>query len=266
MNRVTDRTPIPERTLRRVRALLDKAEATEFEDEADALNAQAQRLISQYGIEAAMLDAGRAPGDRSGVERRPIVIGAPYARDRIGLLGVIGLAMGCRVITLSDPAAPPRTVPGRVELWGFPSDTARVELVYTSLLAQAVRRVERVRPERSGEHLGAYRRAWWQGFIVAISERIAAQEEQAASAAQDAATARHHECGGVPTSVALVLAERGDTVQAAVITVYPDVEPESPRRLSSRAGLRAGYQAGNEADMGNRDYVGTGTRGRIGNG
>ena len=43
-----------EKILRRVRALLERAERTSFEDEAESARAMAERLIMTYGLEKAL--------------------------------------------------------------------------------------------------------------------------------------------------------------------------------------------------------------------
>src|SRR5438045_2689314 len=47
---------IDDRMLAKVRALLAKAESTEFTDEADALTAKAQELMTRYSIDRALVD------------------------------------------------------------------------------------------------------------------------------------------------------------------------------------------------------------------
>lgn len=252
---MTDESTIPANTLRRVRGLLNKAENAGTEGEAEVYNARAQELISRYGIEAAMLDAGRDPRERPDVERKRIIVKAPYSRDKIGLLAAIATRMGCRVVVVGGYGGGDREL---AELWGFPADVLRVELVYTSLLMQATNRVVHVRP--SGyENVGAYRRAWWVGFTAAINRRIKAQEEQATAAAEATRRTEERDRRGALISVALVLVGRADLVESAVKAAYPDMKDPRKRVLSSDSGMRAGYKAGHEADMGDRGYLATGS-------
>ena len=58
-----------ERILGKIRALLAKAEATEFPDEAEALSARAQELMAKHSIDHALLAAqygSKEPGARGG--------------------------------------------------------------------------------------------------------------------------------------------------------------------------------------------------------
>ncbi|HMS90362.1 MAG TPA: DUF2786 domain-containing protein, partial [Acidimicrobiales bacterium] len=62
----TDTDPV----LRKIRGLLDKAEASTFEAESSALFAKAAELMSRHRITEAMIDAGRRPTDRGKIIRR----------------------------------------------------------------------------------------------------------------------------------------------------------------------------------------------------
>jgi len=123
-----------ERALRRIRGLLDKAGSTSFGPEADALYDKAAELMARHRIDAALLDASRAPVDRSPVEERPVDLGSgQYVRARLQLIHHIATNHGCRLLTHT-------TRDGRVAtVVGVADDCTRVELLYTSLLLQATR-------------------------------------------------------------------------------------------------------------------------------
>lgn len=59
-----------DRVLARVRALLAKAESTEFPDEAEALLAKAQALISRHAIDRAAVAGETRPGGGAAARRR----------------------------------------------------------------------------------------------------------------------------------------------------------------------------------------------------
>src|SRR3546814_6950063 len=83
--------------LRRVQAMLAKAESTQFPAEAEALLAKAQELMSRHAIDEAMLQsAGRAASDA--VTTTAVVTTAPYAGAQASLLGAIAAAHQPRVI------------------------------------------------------------------------------------------------------------------------------------------------------------------------
>jgi len=123
-----------ERALRRIRGLLDKAGSTSFGPEADALYDKAAELMAKHRIDAALLEASRAPAERSAVEERAVDLGSgQYVRARLQLIHNIAVNHGCRLLTHT-------TRDGRVAtVVGVGDDCTRVELLYTNLLLQATR-------------------------------------------------------------------------------------------------------------------------------
>jgi hypothetical protein len=77
-----------EKALGRVRALLAKAEATKFPEEAEALSAKAQELMSRYPLHQAVVDhdGGRVPV----ASARRMWIDSPYAGAKALLVQVVG--------------------------------------------------------------------------------------------------------------------------------------------------------------------------------
>src|SRR3546814_5101243 len=117
--------PTNEPWLRRVQAMLAKAESTQFPDEDEDLLAKAQELMSRHAIdEAKMQYAGRAASDA--VTHTVVVTTAPYAGAKASLLGAIAAANPCRVIMQTGGGGERR---GRTcTLVGPGSDIARVEI------------------------------------------------------------------------------------------------------------------------------------------
>jgi hypothetical protein len=125
---------VDQRMLERVRALLAKAESTEFPEEAEALTARAQELMSRHSIDEALLAAtaarqsGKAgPGSQASGCR--LFVDSPYEAAKAMLLDVIAKANRCRAIWYKQL--------GLSSVVGFPSDLNAVELLFTSLLVQA---------------------------------------------------------------------------------------------------------------------------------
>lgn len=90
--------PHPSETwLRRVQALLAKAESTEFPAEAETLLAKAQELMARHAIDEAML---RSTGStrRADVVSETVVVEPPYASARSALLGAVARANDCRLV------------------------------------------------------------------------------------------------------------------------------------------------------------------------
>src|SRR3546814_722620 len=128
--------PTTDPGLRRVQAMLSKAESTQFPAEAEALLAKAQELMSRHAIDEAMLQsAGRAASDA--VTTTVVVTTAPYAGAKASLLGAIAAANHCRVIMQTGGGGERG---GRTcMLVGHGSDIARVEVLFSALSLHATR-------------------------------------------------------------------------------------------------------------------------------
>lgn len=241
-----------ERALRRIRGLLDKAGSTSFGPEADALYDKAAELMAKHRIDAALLEATRAPADRSPVMERPVDLGSgQYVRARLQLIHHVALNHGCRLLTHT-------TRNGRVAtVVGVQDDCERVELLYTSLLLQATRLAgaawtDRGRTALAGGPRGrrptgnqvAWKREFMFGFAGRVGERLA---ELTALA-----TAHAPEAGGTGSgSVAVVLADRSHRVDDWLARAYPRVRSLAPAAgFTGHGGLAAGRDSADQADLG----------------
>ncbi len=231
-----------DRMLERVRRLLAKAEGATTDEERDAYNAKAAELIARYGVEEALLDAGRdhrpVPGDRV------VTLDPPYARDKGALLAAVATPLGVRaVLRRGYPAG---TAELSMHLFGMEGDLERVDLLYTSLLVQAAHGLGVARPRRSYESVAAYRRSWMAGFSYTIQQRLLAAEEAAKAEAEGRRAAA---AGGGGPSVSLVLADRVALVEQALADAYPRLRT-APTRVLSGTGSADGAAAGRRADLG----------------
>lgn len=194
------------RHLERVRALLAKAESTEFDAEADALTAKAQELMTRHAIDDALLavnSAGRDSGEQPSAIR--IGIDDPYAHPKAILLAVIGDASQCRAVWS-------KTL-GFSTVFGFAGDLSSVELLYTSLLLQARNAMVRAGDPSKRTRSRSFRRSFLLGFANRIGGRL---EEAASTAVADAVEYRRPEI--VP-----VLAERSCRVENFRNEAFPDL-------------------------------------------
>ncbi|MGW6914419.1 DUF2786 domain-containing protein [Kitasatospora sp. NPDC054939] len=239
--------PVPgePRMLSRIRALLAKAESTEFPEEAEALTAKAQQLMAQHSIDEALLAVGAPAGNAPGALR--IGVDNPYEGPKTMLLDAVAAANRCRVVWAKEF--------GFCTVIGFDADLDGVELLYTSLLVQATAAVNR---EGARQHLdGASRtKAFRQSFLVAyaarIRERLAAATERATS---DAAAGRHVREDGteerlVPDERLLpALAARTEAVDQEVGRMFPKLVSQRVR-VSDGEGWAAGRAAADRAALG----------------
>ena len=207
----------------KVRALLAKAESTPFEAEQMACTAKAQELMARYAIDEAVL-SGRdaAPGAASSMR---VAIETPYARPKAILLSRVASNNRCRAVWSSDY--------GFSTVFGATRDLWAVDLLYTSLLVQAV-----VAVQREEERSRSFRHAFLVGFAGRIGERL----RKANAVATAAATAASGD------AFLPVLAATEDAAVAARDAAFPRRE-RLRVSLSSAAGVAAGRQAANRASI-----------------
>jgi hypothetical protein len=88
---------IDHNVLRRVRALLAKAESTDFDAESEAFTAKAQALIAEHSLAAALRD-GIGETNTDGPDAIRITVERPYEREKFQLLAKIAMANRSRAI------------------------------------------------------------------------------------------------------------------------------------------------------------------------
>jgi hypothetical protein len=217
--------------LARIRKLLAVAEhPTTPTFEADAAARAAERLMSKYAVDEALLEAATPSTPKP--QTRSIVVEAPYATAKTMLVGAVAQAYGVRAITHRG------TEPLRMTLVGFAGDLQIVDLLYTSLLLQATTGLRRQR--MSGR---AFRRAFLIGFASEVGHRLAAAHQEAVADTGEASTA-------------LVLADRGREVEEAVREQFPRLGT-TRATVSDAGGLQAGRASGADANLAaHRNQVG----------
>jgi hypothetical protein len=227
------------RILHRVTALLAKAESTTYPDEAEALTAKAQELMTRHAIDVAALEAERGGG--APTSGRRVGIDDPYARARVMLLSEVARANRCRAVWSRGL--------GFATVFGDEGDLDAVEVLYTSLLVQATRAmvVTRLRGSGGRGHAapsGAATRSFRQSFLVAYAQRMGARLRLVAEATAAEAAAGPGGGGLLP-----VLARRADAAEAAAAAAFPNLKTFSTtgRDLD---GWLAGRRAADRADIG----------------
>ncbi len=232
------------RMLSRIRALLAKAESTEYPEEAEALTAKAQQLMAQHSIDEALLAVTADAKDTPAAVR--IGVDSPYEIPKTMLLDAVAAANRCRVVWAKEF--------GFCTIVGFDADLDGVELLYTSLLVQATAAMHKA---GSRQHLdGASRtKAFRQSFLVAyasrIRERLTTATEQAT---KDAAAGKHLREDGtaeqlVPDERLLpALAAREQEVDATIGRMFPKLTSQRVR-VSDGEGWAAGRAAADRAAL-----------------
>jgi hypothetical protein len=214
--------------LTRIRALLAKAEATDFPAEAEALTAKAQDLMTRHAIDEALVHA--QAGDSITVIGRRIHIDNPYALEKAILLN--GVAGANRVkAAWSDFAA-------SMTLVGVPTDIDQVEMLFTSLLIQGTRAMTEA-GEASHVHgvnrSSSFRRSFLIAYATRIGQRLDTATDEAAAAYGSAL---------VP-----VFARQEAAVGEEYDRLFPHVKSSVVGRNLNRRGWEAGTDAADRAVM-----------------
>lgn len=227
---------VDERMLARIRALLAKAESTEFPQEAEVLSAKAQELMARYSLDRTLLDAGAGPdGPATGAPTaRRIWLDAPYLSAKCRLVQAVASANRSRGVSHDRL--------GLVTVLGAEVDLQLVEVLTTSLLVQANRAML-----TAGAQVGRFgqsrTRSFRHSFLVAYAVRIG---ERLRAAAESTQSAVDSENGGRLLPVLAVQAER---VDAYLTELFPHTVKRRTS-VSNHAGWAAGRTA---ADLANLD-------------
>ncbi|KUI23035.1 hypothetical protein AU195_17300 [Mycobacterium sp. IS-1496] len=170
-------TEVDEKMLARVRALLAKAEATEYPDEAEALSSKAQALMVRHSLKEAVADHGKGRTPVAAVRR--IWIDNPYVAAKVALVEAVAQANRCRVVWIKNL--------GCVVTVGSETDLELVDLLTTSLLVQANRAMlvaGRLHGVRGQTRTKSFRLAFLVAYAARIGERLAAASSSATTEMQ----------------------------------------------------------------------------------
>ncbi len=218
-----------QRMLGKVRALLQKAESTEFPQEAEALTARAQELIARYNLDEALLEAGLGGVRPDG---RPVAVVNPYAGPKAMLLHVVAEANRCRSVWHRER--------GEATVLGFPSDLVAVELLFTSLLVQATSAMLQAgsRQDAAGRsRTKSFRHSFLSAYALRIGERL---KEATARAVDESASA----------DLSPVLASRNAAVERSVAELFPRLRRYRGGAPTNTDGWLRGRAAADRAALG----------------
>jgi hypothetical protein len=218
--------------LDKVRALLSKAERTDNEHEAEAFSRKAEELLVKYSIDRALLES-RGQEVKQTPIRKDIVIEAPYITPKATLLNVISKAHDVQAVQLRTAGS----ATGTVALVGFPSDIELVEVLFASLLLQAVNAVPKDSQFSYGRsRTRSFRSSFLTGFAAKVGQRLQGIRQQAERAAEGPGTA-------------LVLRDRKQDVQTATKALFPRAKSVT-RSVGNSSGFAYGTRAGATANIG----------------
>jgi hypothetical protein len=200
------------RMLAKIRALLGKAESTEFPAEAEALVGRAQQLMTRHSIDQALLahDDDAPTGIRIGIDN-------PYEEAKATLLHVVADANRCRSVWHKELFFS--------TVLGFEADLEAVELLFTSLLVQADTAMLKGKSKR-------FRQSFLTSYAHRIGERLTAATAEV-----------------VTEDLLPVLATRDLAVDAAVEKMFPKLKSVRTRRTQDLDGWTSGRAAADAASL-----------------
>ncbi|MFF9350273.1 DUF2786 domain-containing protein [Streptomyces sp. NPDC014734] len=235
------------RMLTRIRALLAKAEATGFPEEAEALTTKAQELMARHSIDEALLAARGCGGEVPGACR--IGVDAPYETAKAILLDAVASANRCRAVWNGDL--------GFSTVVGFEPDLEAVELLYTSLLVQGTAAMTRA---EAGQRAGGRKRTktFRQSFLMAYAQRLgvrlAADTARVTAAEAGAEAGAGGAAGGEGRAseprLLPVLAARDLAVTDAAERMFPRTTTTRVRGVTDLDGWNDGTAAADRARTG----------------
>ncbi|MEU1706046.1 DUF2786 domain-containing protein [Streptomyces sp. NPDC005706] len=227
-----DPGPGASRMLSRIRALLAKAEATGYPEEAEALSAKAQELMARHSVDEALLAAEAPAPDAPGACR--IGVEPPYEQAKAVLLDAVATANHCRAVW--NEALCFATVVG------FEADLEAVELLHTSLLVQATHAMTKA---EAAQRAGGRKRTktFRQSFLAAYAHRVG--DRLAAVAGTQ-----------VTQDLLPVLATREMAVTDRLEHMFPETTTTRLRGVSDAAGWTEGARAADQAQVRARPRLG----------
>jgi hypothetical protein len=232
-----------ERVFTRIRGLLSKAESSNFAEEADAFMAKAQELMTRYCIDRTMVNADAGGGDSPQVETRRVWLEDPYLEAKALLLANVAGANRCRAVV--DPKFGFSTIVGHAE------DIDAADLLFTSLLVQATRRITALGNDPTygrRSRKPSYRRSFFVAYAGRIGSRLREANEAATAVADEA----------VGNRLLPLLARREEQIDAVVGTLFGELG-ELNFSLTDMAGWAAGTAAADMAELAAQETLPSGS-------
>lgn len=238
----------------KVRLLLAKAESTEYTEEAAAYTAKAQELIALHAIDMALVEEREGKGQ---IVTRLVEVPSPYPKEKYILLGGIARANNCRAILGVERDTLKRMMDDNsffahksrlASVVGYESDLDAVEMLFTSLLVQAVNEMlsHGTQINEWGENrTKSFRRSFLSQFAWTVRERLA----EATDSVRKDAVESHGE------SLLPVLVGREEAVEAEVNERFPHTTTLR-HSVSNYHGVIAGDAAGRRANLGTKNLPG----------
>jgi hypothetical protein len=231
--------------LEKIQALLAKATATTFPEEAKAFMAKAQELMSKLRIDEGMAQQQQSKPDEVIDVRQPIKANV-YQGPKLELLRIIAYRNNCLIVTSTGVDVL------NVDVFGFKSDVEWTLKLFNLLLTQA--KAELVDSANLDQMCEDYQNhctspiKWRNAFMNGFNSKIRDRLDQAKLRAEARAKRQY---GAKP--LAVVLADQEKAVRRRRDEVYPHLERgrgSKAGRSASGAAYGLGKQAAEKADIG----------------
>lgn len=202
---------------------------------------KAVQMMAEHGVTEMMLGIHREASEDRIISRR-IPIEGTYSYEQMNLAAHIGYALNCESTYRHY-----RDIVFSILLIGYRSDVERAEVLYTSLLMQALNGIKGIRPhsDATASETKQYRKSWLRGFATRVKTRLV-EAERAARSRYD----REHTATDSQPGTALVFQGRAAQVKAFYDEMYGDLKKSRSQRQIDAHGARAGARAGDQADIG----------------
>lgn len=235
--------------IRKIRALLAKAEATEFEAEAESFFAKAAELMAENAIDEALI---RSKGDGrritvDDVEVRRVIVPNPYSVERISILTTISESLGGYAYYYKQRRDGYKTRNNirnhdtMAAIVGYPADLDIIVEIFESIIDQcerfrkaAVAAEERMRPNWGLGDKKVYSKSFIRGFAYRIGKRMQEAYEEKMNEVKD-------------HSVALVLVSKNEAIEEKVRSL--GISQTKSQRKQDVAGWYEGNAAGAKAQI-----------------
>ena len=249
----------------KINKLLRKAESTTFAEERDAYLEKAQKLMTLWGIDEAML-ADRADKPREEIIKDTVEFGGIYKSALFKLATYPAGLHNVRTLYHNRTWGENKAVV--ITLIGFESDVRRVKMLATSLQLQALQALKTdskqfIQDWMSGMEKFKARRSFVDGFCQGVYARLqnavrAAEQEDAINRAAAANTTVEE----ASSEVAIVMRSRRDQVNDWMDREYGQLRTvRTGGYQSGGMGARAaGEAAGRRANTGDTGLGGGGGR------
>lgn len=227
-------------TEERIAALLKKAETT-TPGEAELLTAKAEELMLKYGIDRALLNS-RSTGEKERIEKLQIPLKGIYAKAYMDMMYSIAMAYG----SVAAYYTPWKATDITITVVGFESDVAQLKVLLASLQLQVIVALSAwVKSTDMSAYTSMERFKARRQFIKSFGKGAATRIRNArASAVKDAES--------TTPGAELVLRDRALAVKEFMNANVNLKSSKSREKPGSYAASSAGYQAGQNANTGER--------------